>query len=63
MAIIVSNESPFDKDFKLTRAIKQEASEKMMDYMMPQRFIYKANLPITPNGKIDRKALMAEVNQ
>lgn len=63
VAIIVSNESPFDKDFKLTRAIKQEASEKMMDYMMPQRFIYKANLPITPNGKIDRKALMAEVNQ
>lgn len=52
----------FDKDLQLTKAIKAELTDEMMAYMMPSRFIYRESLPITPNGKIDIKALIAEVN-
>ncbi|MCM0582978.1 D-alanine--poly(phosphoribitol) ligase subunit DltA [Weissella diestrammenae] len=52
----------FEKDLKLTMAIKAELVDDMMAYMMPSRFIYRDELPITPNGKVDIKKLIAEVN-
>ncbi|MDR3191402.1 MAG: D-alanine--poly(phosphoribitol) ligase subunit DltA [Lactobacillaceae bacterium] len=52
----------FDKALQLTMAIKQELQNEMMDYMMPSKFIYVDALPITPNGKVDIKTLIAEVN-
>jgi len=52
----------FASDFKLTQAIKKELLETMMSYMMPQKFVYVEKLPLTQNGKIDRKKLMKEVN-
>ncbi|GFH39758.1 D-alanine--poly(phosphoribitol) ligase subunit DltA [Lactococcus insecticola] len=52
----------FEKPLDLTKAIKLELANDMMDYMMPSRFIYRDSLPITPNGKVDIKALIAEVN-
>ncbi|MDR1605878.1 MAG: D-alanine--poly(phosphoribitol) ligase subunit DltA [Streptococcaceae bacterium] len=52
----------FEKELQLTKAIKAELEDVMMSYMMPSRFIYRESLPITPNGKIDIKALIAEVN-
>ena len=52
----------FERDLQLTKAIKTELENEMMSYMMPSRFIYRESLPITPNGKIDIKALIAEVN-
>ena len=33
-----------------------------MEYMIPQRINYLDQLPQTPNDKIDRKKLLAEVN-
>lgn len=52
----------FESDFKATQAIKEELRETMMPYMMPQRFVYVDRLPLTQNGKVDRKALIREVN-
>ncbi|MCR1900548.1 D-alanine--poly(phosphoribitol) ligase subunit DltA [Ligilactobacillus apodemi] len=52
----------FESDFKVTQAIKKELLETMMSYMMPQKFVYVDSLPLTANGKIDRKSLMKEVN-
>lgn len=52
----------FEKDLQITKTIKSELENDMMAYMMPSRFIYRESLPITPNGKIDIKALIAEVN-
>lgn len=63
IAYIVANENDFDSEFKLTQAIRAELKESMMDYMMPQKFVYVDSLPLTNNGKIDRKSLMKEVNE
>ena len=54
--------SQFDREIDITKAIKEELKDIMMDYMMPSKFLYRDSLPLTPNGKIDIKGLMNEVN-
>lgn len=51
-----------DKKLELTKAIKEELSEIMMPYMMPNRFVFVDSLSLTQNGKLDRKKLISEVN-
>ncbi|MGX7244929.1 D-alanine--poly(phosphoribitol) ligase subunit DltA [Enterococcus quebecensis] len=62
VAYVVAERNEFDKEFKLTKAIKEELRQTVMDYMIPQKFIYVDQLPLTANGKIDRKGLINEVN-
>ncbi|BDD42975.1 D-alanine--poly(phosphoribitol) ligase subunit DltA [Streptococcus ruminantium] len=52
----------FSRELELTKAIKRELTDRMMDYMMPSKFIYRDSLPLTANGKIDIKGLISEVN-
>lgn len=33
-----------------------------MPYMIPQRFVYRDDMPISQNGKVDIKAVIKEVN-
>ncbi|RHW51784.1 D-alanine--poly(phosphoribitol) ligase subunit 1 [Bombilactobacillus bombi] len=42
--------------------LKEQLSQNVMEYMIPQRIEVREQLPKTANGKIDRKTLMAEVN-
>jgi amino acid adenylation domain-containing protein len=37
--------------------LRELARRKLPDYMIPAVFIFLSRLPVTPNGKIDRKAL------
>ncbi|MFC5630790.1 MULTISPECIES: D-alanine--poly(phosphoribitol) ligase subunit DltA [Streptococcus] len=53
----------FDRELTITKTIRDELKEVMMDYMMPTKFIYCDNLPLTPNGKVDLKGLIIEVNK
>ena len=62
IAYVVPQSHEFSSDFQLTKAIKQELATLTMDYMIPQKFVYVEQLPLTSNGKIDRKGLMNEVN-
>lgn len=55
-------EQKVEPSFQLTKAIKQELGQSVMEYMIPQRINYLDQLPQTPNDKIDRKKLLAEVN-
>lgn len=38
-------------------ALKKELSSKLPDYMIPSCFVYLDKMPLTQNGKVDRKAL------
>ncbi len=46
---------------KMTRSLTPEltalAEKKLPHYMVPSNFVYLNDLPLTPSGKIDRKAL------
>ncbi|MBQ0740485.1 hypothetical protein J9332_40035, partial [Aquimarina celericrescens] len=44
-----------------TNDIKSELMNSLPKYMIPNRYIYVKEFPLTPNGKLDRKALI-EIN-
>ncbi len=47
-----------EKDRKITtHALREYLREKVPDYMVPSAFVLLETFPLTPNGKIDRKAL------
>lgn len=62
VAYVVAKDNEFEKNYQLTKAIKEELAEGVMEYMIPQKFVYVEQLPRTMNGKIDRKCLISEVN-
>ena len=62
LAIVVPKKNDFEKPMELTNAIREDLKDIMMPYMMPTRFIYRDKMPLTQNGKIDLKGLIAEVN-
>ena len=55
VAYVVASQSPAPKIEELRRYLK----EKLPDYMVPSTFEFLATLPLTVNGKVDRKALPA----
>ncbi|WP_066064888.1 D-alanine--poly(phosphoribitol) ligase subunit DltA [Neobacillus soli] len=57
LAAITPAENDFEKEYQLTSAIKKELSEVIPAYMIPRKFTYRDELPMTPNGKIDRKQI------
>lgn len=62
IAYVVQNDNPVERDSELTVEIKKYLLDTMMSYMIPQKFVYVDVLPLTQNGKIDRKTLINEVN-
>lgn len=51
----------FEKEFQITSALKKTLKETLPSYMIPRKFTYVTNFPMTTNGKIDRKQLDNEV--
>lgn len=46
-----------DRPGELGRELRQFASERLPDYMIPSTFAVLDSFPLTPNGKINRQAL------
>jgi D-alanine--poly(phosphoribitol) ligase subunit 1 len=59
-AVIVPVDDSIE-EVEFTAMIKKQLSHNVPSYMVPRRFIYTKQLPITANGKMDRKALQSEV--
>jgi amino acid adenylation domain-containing protein len=53
IAYVVPSGNPPPTVTKLRRAL----SDKLPDYMLPSAFVFLDALPMTPSGKVDRKAL------
>lgn len=49
-------------DGELTKQLRESLSKDIMPYMLPQRFIYREEMPISQNGKVDIKQVIKEVN-
>ncbi|MCJ7841565.1 D-alanine--poly(phosphoribitol) ligase subunit DltA [Lederbergia sp. NSJ-179] len=60
-AYVVPNNHSFEKEYQLTSAIRKELSQQLPAYMIPRKFTYLDRLPMTANGKVNRKKLAAGV--
>ncbi|MGE8202988.1 D-alanine--poly(phosphoribitol) ligase subunit DltA [Heyndrickxia sp. NPDC080065] len=60
-AFVVPAKHSFEKEYQLSSAIKKELTNLLPKYMIPRKFSYLNQLPMTPNGKVDRKVLASEV--
>lgn len=62
LAYVVVDEGQFEDHISATKAIKEYLGSRMMSYMLPQRFVYRDELPMTANGKVAIKQLIGEAN-
>ncbi|KRL63001.1 D-alanine--poly(phosphoribitol) ligase subunit DltA [Lactobacillus psittaci] len=64
IAQIELNDGVKDKysDAEITKILREDLAKNLMPYMIPQRFVYRDDMPISQNGKVDIKAVIKEVN-
>ncbi|MDR3072620.1 MAG: D-alanine--poly(phosphoribitol) ligase subunit DltA [Clostridiales Family XIII bacterium] len=62
-AFIVASEDLPQDSLARTKAIRSQMRGRVMDYMIPRKFVFVEHLPLTQNGKVNRKKLMEEVNK
>ncbi|NEO73075.1 non-ribosomal peptide synthetase, partial [Moorena sp. SIO3H5] len=57
VAYLVPQESPTSPQTSLVADVRQFLKQQLPDYMIPSAFALLEELPLTPSGKVDRKAL------
>ena len=63
IAYIIAKANDFADDKALTKAIRADLKDQIMDYMMPTHFVYVDSFPTSANGKIAVKQMIAEANE
>ncbi|MDR0297242.1 MAG: D-alanine--poly(phosphoribitol) ligase subunit DltA [Streptococcaceae bacterium] len=61
IAVLVADKPSALTEREFSKMLKGELAKTLMDYMMPTKFVYRSELPLNQNGKIDRKRLEAEI--
>ncbi|MBC5635229.1 D-alanine--poly(phosphoribitol) ligase subunit DltA [Ornithinibacillus sp. BX22] len=61
IAAVVPAEHSFEKEYQLTAAIRKDLALRLPAYMIPRKFTYHTAIPMTINGKVDRKKMKEEV--
>ncbi|MQS77298.1 D-alanine--poly(phosphoribitol) ligase subunit DltA, partial [Lactobacillus halodurans] len=61
--IVLEDEYGDDDQKDLVSNIKDSLKETTMEYMIPNVLKFVDELPISKNGKIDRKTLIGEINE
>jgi nonribosomal peptide synthetase CepB len=59
VAYVVGVESNAAENGALASALRELAAERLPEYMMPAAFVPLDRMPLTPNGKLDHRALQA----
>lgn len=49
---------PVGDEFKAVIDLKEDLREHLLEYMIPRRFKFLEKMPMTSNGKVDRRALL-----
>ncbi len=63
VAFVVYNDRESFNEKEVIKELKETLQATVMDYMIPQRYIFVDTLPLTTNDKVDRKMLINEVNK
>ncbi len=56
-AFVVLKQQMNKSDYEVTRILKRELNGRLPDYMIPRKFIFVEQFPMTNNGKADRRKL------
>ncbi|HVE15427.1 MAG TPA: AMP-binding protein, partial [Chthoniobacterales bacterium] len=56
-AFVIPTSRQGESDLDLILALRQALSDRLPAYMVPKKFIFLDQFPMTPNGKADRKKL------
>lgn len=46
-----------ENEFEMAQKLREGLHKNLPDYMLPRRFTFLETMPMTPNGKVDRRAL------
>src|SRR5574340_36137 len=57
VAFAVLRAGPPANSFELSQRLRRELAAQLPDYMVPRKFVFLDEFPVTPNGKIDRQRL------
>jgi D-alanine--poly(phosphoribitol) ligase subunit 1 len=56
-AFVIPKEGPVQTNFERARAMKRAILQRLPAYMLPHKFFFMSQFPMTVNGKVDRRKL------